>query len=60
LGDNDVTKRSVKRKYRRLGLISASIGIGVVITVVIPIWGWIIAVGGALIYCGWYLIGHNK
>jgi hypothetical protein len=55
-----VTKRSVKRKYRRLGLISASIGIGVVITVVIPIWGWIIAVGGALIYCGWYLIGHNK
>ena len=31
-----------------------------IITVIIPIWGWIIAVGGGLIYCGWCLIGHNK
>lgn len=48
-----------KRNRRKLGLMIASIGIGVVITVIIPFWGWVIAVGGVLIYCGWYLIGHN-
>jgi hypothetical protein len=60
LGDNNVSRRSVRKKYRKLGLITASVGVGIVITVIIPIWGWIIAVGGGLIYCGWCLIGHNK
>jgi FtsH-binding integral membrane protein len=60
LGDNNVSGRLWrKRNRKRFGLIVASIGIGLVITVVIPVWGWIITVGGVLIYCGWYLIGHN-
>lgn len=37
----------------------ASIGIGVVITIVIPVWGWILAAGGALIGCGWYLLNQK-
>lgn len=41
-----------------LGVIAASVGIGILITVIIPYAGWIIAVGGALIYIGWYLIEH--
>lgn len=55
-----MSRRGTRRKVRRLGLMTASIGIGIVITVIIPVWGWIITVGGALIYCGWCLIGHNK
>lgn len=55
-----MSKKCGKRLYRKLGLACASIGIGIVITVIIPIWGWIIAVGGALIYCGWQIIEHNK
>ncbi|MCT8976868.1 hypothetical protein N4T77_09665 [Clostridium sp. CX1] len=55
-----MSRRGEKRKARKLGLMAASIGIGIVITVIIPLWGWIVAVGGALIYFGWYLIGHNK
>ena len=46
-------KRFIKKK---MGIIIASIGIGIVITFIIPVWGWIMAVGAGLIYCGWCLI----
>ncbi|KAJ51516.1 hypothetical protein BD780_001922 [Clostridium tetanomorphum] len=45
---------------KNIGLIIASIGTGIIITFIIPIWGWIIAVGGGLIYAGWYLNKHCK
>lgn len=48
------------KAYKNLGLIVASIGIGIIITVLLPIWGFVIAVGGGLIYVGWYLIDHYK
>lgn len=48
------------KSKRKFGLIIAAIGIGIVLTIVIPFWGWLIAVGGALIYYGWYLISTNK
>jgi len=37
-------------------LVIASVGVGVIMAVVFPIWGWIIVGGAALIYAGWYLI----
>ncbi|MDP4144695.1 MAG: hypothetical protein Q8936_09505 [Bacillota bacterium] len=46
-------------KKRKMGFIIASVGVGIIITLIIPLWGWIIAVGAGLIYCGWYLIGHS-
>ncbi|MBC2578969.1 hypothetical protein [Clostridium sp. DJ247] len=49
-----------KKNKKRLGIITASIGVGIVVAVIIPVWGWIITVGGVLIYCGWYLIDHYK
>lgn len=55
-----MSRRGERRRARKLGLTAASIGIGIVITFIIPVWGWIVAVGGALIYFGWYLIEHNK
>lgn len=51
---------SRKHKLREnVGWIIVAIGIGMVITFIIPIWGWIIAVGGGLIYIGWYLIENS-
>ncbi|AAK79698.1 hypothetical protein HGI32_09575 [Clostridium acetobutylicum] len=56
-----------KKKWNReinkygMGLIIASVGAGIVIAVILPIWGWIIAVGGGLIFLGWFLINNcNK
>ncbi|MEW9094023.1 MAG: hypothetical protein AB2417_02975 [Clostridiaceae bacterium] len=50
-------KKKVKSK---LGLIIGSIGMGIVVTFIIPVWGWIIAVGVGLIYLGWCLIQQYK
>lgn len=40
----------------KIGIIVASIGLGIVITVFIPVWGFVIVVGAGLIGAGWYLI----
>ncbi|ERI92864.1 hypothetical protein HMPREF1982_02022 [Clostridiales bacterium oral taxon 876 str. F0540] len=53
-----MTKKSFFKKSN-LGWIVASIGVGIIITFIIPIWGWMIAVGGGLIYAGWYIIEHS-
>ncbi|GAB5987986.1 hypothetical protein [Clostridium tetani] len=49
-----------RRGRKKLGMIVGSIGIGIIATFILPIWGWILAVGGGLIYAGWYLIQQNK
>jgi len=46
----------LKKNKRKIGLIIGSIGIGIVITFVIPVCGWIIGAGIALIGAGWWLI----
>ncbi|MEY7999571.1 hypothetical protein AB8U03_05030 [Clostridium sp. Mt-5] len=54
-------KKSFRRRTKRkIGLVALSIGVGFLMTVIIPIWGWIIAAGAGLIYCGWYLIECHK
>lgn len=53
-------KGCIKKIKENLGFIVLSIGVGIVITFVIPVWGWIIVVGGGLIYIGWYLIKNYK
>lgn len=44
------------RVTRRIGLIVSSIGVGIVLTVLIPIWGWFIAIGCVIIGIGWYIM----
>lgn len=44
---------------KKAGLIIGSIGIGIVLTFLVPIWGWILAAGAGLIYLGWYLIENH-
>lgn len=45
-----------RRATRRLGVIVSSIGVGIVLAVLIPFWGWMIAVGGAIICVGWFIM----
>ena len=51
-------KKYHKVKKINFGIVVASIGIGVLVTVIIPIWGWLIFVGAGLIAVGWYIIQH--
>jgi hypothetical protein len=56
---DSVLSSSHKWKKSNLGWVVGSIGVGIVITFIIPIWGWIIAVGGGLIFAGWYMISSH-
>ncbi|MDT8716468.1 hypothetical protein IAI10_07335 [Clostridium sp. 19966] len=47
------------RLRRKVGLITTCVGVGVLMAVIIPIWGWIAAGGIALIYCGWQLMSRR-
>ncbi|WP_446899468.1 hypothetical protein ACSVC9_06145 [Clostridium sp. LBM24168] len=49
-----------RRTKKKIGLVVLSVGAGLLLTVIIPIWGWIIAGGAVLIYCGWCLIGNYR
>ncbi|WP_180375492.1 hypothetical protein [Clostridium thermarum] len=51
--------KPLKKTKKKLGLIITCIGVGVVLSVVVPIWGWIAAAGIAIIYCGWQIMNHN-
>ncbi|MDF2883383.1 MAG: hypothetical protein K0R54_3940 [Clostridiaceae bacterium] len=41
------------------GFIVASVGIGIVVAVIIPFWGLLLAVGISLVFIGWYLVEHK-
>lgn len=53
-GGEDMRRRAV----RRFGIIVSSIGVGIVLAVLIPFWGWMIAVGGAIICLGWFIMNR--
>lgn len=54
-------RRRIRRNPKFFGGITiASIGVGIILVFVVPIWGWILAAGAGLIFCGWYLIEHSK
>ncbi|MDP4177430.1 MAG: hypothetical protein Q8900_03710 [Bacillota bacterium] len=50
-----------KKSYKKtIGIACASLGLGFILTIIIPVWGWIIAIGGALIYIGWQMINQCR
>ncbi|MBP2031614.1 hypothetical protein J2Z42_000279 [Clostridium algifaecis] len=54
-------KKCLKRRTKRkIGIIVVSVGVGLMLTIIIPIWGWIIAGGTVLIYFGWCLIENHR
>jgi hypothetical protein len=48
-----------RKKKDSIGLIIASVGVGILLTGIIPIFGWIIGAGVILIYCGWQIMCHH-
>jgi len=44
------------RTTKRLGLIVSSVGAGIVLAMLIPFWGWMIAIGCAIICAGWFIM----
>jgi len=51
-------KKCHKGKKVNYGFVVAAVGLGLVLAVIIPIWGWILAAGAGLIYLGWYLMNN--
>ena len=45
-----------RRAIRRLGLIVSSVGAGIVLAMLIPFWGWMIAIGCVIICAGWFIM----
>lgn len=52
--------RNYKKNKKKVGLVVLSLGIGLILAVLIPFWGWILAAGGGLIIGGWYLIQNSR
>ncbi|MEG0133293.1 MAG: hypothetical protein RR891_06455 [Clostridium sp.] len=44
------------RTTRKVGLVVSSIGVGIVLSMLIPFWGWMIVVGCSIIALGWYIM----
>jgi len=50
----------LSRKLRKkLGLILTCIGAGIVLTIIVPSWGWIAASGVGIIILGWQILNHS-
>ncbi|WP_246582943.1 hypothetical protein [Clostridium simiarum] len=47
-------------KKKILGIVVGCVGLGMVLSVLMPLWGWLLAIGGGLVYCGWYLFDSKK
>ena len=52
--------KNLNKNRKKVGLIVLSLGVGVILAVLIPFWGWILAAGGALIIGGWCLIQNSR
>lgn len=44
---------------KKVGTVISSIGIGIVLAVVVPIWGWVMVIGLGLIFAGWYIAKNS-
>jgi hypothetical protein len=51
---------SKKIGSKKIGIIIASVGVGITLAIVIPFWMWIIAAGLGLIAGGCYLINKHR
>ena len=53
-------KKNKKKVGWNLGLIILSLGVGIILAILIPFWGWILAAGAGLIIGGWCLIQNSS
>ncbi|MDD3223993.1 MAG: hypothetical protein PHX70_04695 [Clostridium sp.] len=52
--------KKIKKNKLFWGITIASVGVGIVCTFIVPIWGWVMAVGAGLIIFGLHLIENSK
>ncbi|WP_392486447.1 hypothetical protein ACER0A_006695 [Haloimpatiens sp. FM7315] len=45
----------IRRIKKNIGLVVGCIGLGILLAVIVPIWGWLLLVGAGLVGCGWFL-----
>ena len=38
-----------------IGMVIGAVGMGILLAVLVPIWGWLLVAGAALVYIGWYV-----
>lgn len=50
----------LKKTSKKAGLLVCGLGIGLMLAVLVPFWGWILAAGAAMIVGGWILIQNNN
>lgn len=51
--------KHLKKSGKKAGLMVICLGIGLMLAVLVPFWGWILAAGAAMIIGGWLLIQNN-
>lgn len=47
-------------KKRFYGIVVGCVGLGMVLSVLMPLWAWLLAIGAGLVYCGWYIFCGKK
>lgn len=45
-----------RRPMRSVGMIVCAVGAGIVLAVLVPIWGWLFIGGCAIIGIGWFIM----
>lgn len=48
-----------RRTKKKIGAAAIAVGAGVVLSMLIPFWGWIMAMGGVIIIVGWKIMEGN-
>lgn len=48
-----------RRTKKKIGTVVAAVGGGIVLSMLIPFWGWIMAMGGVIIVAGWKIMESN-
>lgn len=48
-----------RRTKKKIGTVIAAVGGGIVLSMLIPFWGWIMAMGGVIIVAGWKIMESN-
>jgi len=59
MGEKNMSRFCGRRTRKKIGTVVAAIGLGIVLAMVIPFWGWIMAMGGVIIVAGWKIMENN-
>lgn len=38
-----------------IGMVIGAVGIGILLSIIIPAWCWLLVIGAGVVYAGWYI-----